>query len=78
MNIQIIGRLRDVRTIARKRTMQEIRDVERLRRRHGVRRWAHKKGIGLLRLPDGSVQLGAIGWYEAHGVGRVEIKLRFH
>jgi hypothetical protein len=33
------------------------------------------KGIGHIRLSTGRVRLAELPWYEAHGIGKKEIKL---
>jgi hypothetical protein len=48
-----------------------------LRRRHGQGRWRKRKGIATVRLRDGTVHTAEIHWYEAHGVGRYEVKIKF-
>jgi hypothetical protein len=32
--------------------------------------------VALLELPDGLVARGEVHWYEAHGLGRKELKLK--
>ncbi len=34
------------------------------------------KGIGRVRLPDGTVREAEIHWYEASGMGRKELKIK--
>jgi hypothetical protein len=74
MDFEIIGRIRDVETIAAGRT---IRQLGRLRRRHGKGEWRKRKGIATERLRDGTVHKAEVHWYEAHGIGRREFKLKF-
>ena len=74
MDFEIIGRIRDVETIAAGRT---IRQLGRLRRRHGKGEWRKRKGIATVRLRDGTVHEAEVHWYEAHGIGRREFKLKF-
>ena len=35
-----------------------------------------KKGFADVRLPDGSVVYAEIHWYEAHGIGKREYKIK--
>jgi hypothetical protein len=42
-----------------------------------VGRWRKRKGIGSVRLQDGTVHTAEIHWYEAHGIGRREFKIKF-
>jgi hypothetical protein len=55
-------------------TRGTIRDLARLRRLYGKGRWRKFKGTALVRLASGRVRLAELHWYEAHGIGRKEIK----
>jgi hypothetical protein len=74
MDFEIIGPVRNVETIA---TGPAIRQLPRLRRRHGKGRWRKRKGVARVRLQDGTVHTAEIHWYEAHGIGRREMKIKF-
>lgn len=71
MDVEIIGDITVVETIASGRG---IRDLKRLRRSYGRGRWRKMKGIARVRLPSGDVRLAEVHWYEAHGIGKREIK----
>ncbi|MGB9178405.1 MAG: hypothetical protein WCB68_04085 [Pyrinomonadaceae bacterium] len=71
MNFEIIGEITDIETIA---VGSKIRDVLRLRRMYGKGRWRKMKGVAQVRLRSGRVRLAELHWYEAHGIGRKEIK----
>jgi hypothetical protein len=43
---------------------------------YGRGRWRKRKGIALVRLPDGSEELAEVHWYEATGIGRRELKIK--
>lgn len=51
-----------------------IRNIDRLVKLHGKARWRKMKGFALVRLRDGRIRLAELHWYEAHGIGRVELK----
>jgi hypothetical protein len=53
-----------------------IHEIQRLRRQFGAGRWRKRKGIARVRLHDGTVRLAEIHWYEAHGLGRHEFKIK--
>lgn len=53
-----------------------IRDLTRLRRTYGGRRWRKVKGTALVELMTGEIRTAELHWYEAHGVGRKEIKIK--
>jgi hypothetical protein len=73
VDILIIGGLSRVETIAMGR---EIREIERLRRTYGSGRWRKRKGLARVRLPDGTIHRAEVHWYEAHGLGRKEFKIK--
>jgi hypothetical protein len=71
MDFEIVGEIAVVETIASGRG---IRDLKRLRRSYGKARWRKMKGIARIRLMTGRVRLAELHWYEAHGIGKREIK----
>jgi hypothetical protein len=73
MDFEVIGRLRDVETIA---VGAAIREVARLRRVHGKGHWRKRKGIASVRLADGFVCEAELHWYEATGIGKREMKIK--
>ena len=74
MDVEVVGPLREVTTIA---VGREIRELRRLRRRYGKGRWRKRKGLASVRLLDGTVHRAELHWYEAHGIGRREVKIKF-
>ncbi|HEU4597412.1 MAG TPA: hypothetical protein VFS10_19945 [Pyrinomonadaceae bacterium] len=73
MDFKIIGEVEGVETIAAGRG---VRDRARLKKQYGGGRWRKLKGIARVRLFDGTIRLAEVHWYEAHGVGRREFKLK--
>lgn len=73
MDFELIGEIKDVKTIASGRG---VRDRGRLRKLYGGARWRKVKGVAQVRLPNGRIRTAEIHWYEAHGVGKREIKLK--
>jgi len=71
MGFEIVSEITDIETIA---IGSRIREVLRLRRMYGKGRWRKLKGIARVRLRSGRVRLAELHWYEAHGIGRKEIK----
>lgn len=53
-----------------------IRVLARLQKLYGRRRWRKLKGRALVELPDGCVVNAEIHWYEAHGIGRKNMKVK--
>jgi len=68
---EIIGEIADVELIARG---PGIRDLSRLNRQYGKANWRKLKGSALVRLNSGHVRRAELHWYEAHGLGKREIK----
>lgn len=71
MDVEIVGEITVVETIARGRG---IRDLKRLRKNYGKGQWRKVKGTARVRLPNGHIRLAELHWYEAHGIGKREIK----
>jgi hypothetical protein len=71
MNFDIISDITDTESIAKGKG---IHDIARLRRTYGVGNWRKLKGIARIRLASGRVRLAELHWYEAHGIGKKEIK----
>ena len=71
MPYEIVSDITQVETIA---VGSRIREVPRLRRLYGRGRWRKLKGVALVRLQTGRIRKAELHWYEAHGIGRKEIK----
>jgi hypothetical protein len=71
MDFELVGGITDVETIAAGRG---IRDLLRLRRLYGKGYWRKMKGIARIRLRSGRIRLAELHWYEAHGIGKKELK----
>jgi len=70
---ELVSKIENVETIA---IGSGIRDVARLRKMYGRGRWRKLKGVGRVRLLDGSEFEAELHWYEAHGIGRKEVKVK--
>lgn len=73
MDVEFVGTITDVETIA---TGRSIRDLARLKKFYGAGRWRKLKGMAQVRLPDGAVRRAEVHWYEAHGIGKKELKIK--
>lgn len=71
MQFQIISPLRHVEMIA---AGHGIRELARLKQVYGAGRWRKLKGIATIVL-RGSVVDAELHWYEAHGFGKVEMRI---
>ena len=70
---EVISPIENTETIA---VGSGIRDIERLRKTYGSGRWRKLKGFATVRLEDGYQSLAELHWYEAHGIGKREIRLK--
>ncbi len=73
MYFEILGDIRQIETFASGRG---IRELARLQKAYGRGNWRKRKGVAEVRLPDGTVRLAEIHWYEASGIGRKEFKIK--
>ena len=73
MKFEIVGEIEQIETIASGRGVQ-ARD--RLQKVHGQGYWRKLKGVATVRLPNGALRKVELHWYEAHGVGRRDIKIK--
>jgi len=74
MDFEIIGEIRNIEPIARG---IGVRERARLWKHYGRGRWRKVKGFASVRLTDGTVHTAELHWYEAHGIGRKEVKIKF-
>jgi hypothetical protein len=70
---KIIGSIWDVETIA---SGKSIRERRRLQKAYGGRRWRKLKGTAMVKLADGTMCHAEVHWYEAHGIGAKEFKIK--
>ena len=73
MDFEIVGEITDIETFA---IGNSIRELPRLRRIYGPGRWRKRKGNARIRLTDGTLCDAEVHWYEAHGIGRKELKIK--
>ncbi|HSS20687.1 MAG TPA: hypothetical protein VLL54_11480 [Pyrinomonadaceae bacterium] len=74
MKFELVGKIESVKTIA---VGRRIHDLIKLRKKYGRGRWRKLKGTGRVRLPNGSECQAELHWYEAHGIGRKEMKIKY-
>ena len=71
--IEILSEITDIETIA---TGHSIRELDRLQKMYGRGRWRKLKGFATVRLPDDTICQAEIHWYEAHGIGKQDFKVK--
>jgi hypothetical protein len=73
MALEILSEIADIETIG---TGQGVHIRRYLDRIYGVGRWRKMKGIATVRLADGTICRAEIHWFEAHGIGRKDFKVK--
>ncbi|MCG3163207.1 MAG: hypothetical protein JMDDDDMK_04592 [Acidobacteria bacterium] len=73
MRFEIVGAITNLEVIA---VGSGIRNLAYLRKRYGRGRWRKMKGIAKVKLLDGTIHTAEIHWYEAHGVGKRDFKIK--
>ena len=71
----LVSEITDIQVIARG---PGIRDLSRLNRQYGRGNWRKLKGKAMIRLRTGRVRLAELHWYEAHGIGKREMKRKYY
>ena len=70
---KILSGIRDIEAIASGRGVYIRRYLERT---YGQGHWRKMKGIATVELADGTICEAEIHWYEAHGIGRKDFKIK--
>ena len=73
MHFEIIGKIIETETIA---AGNGIRILPLLRKRFGSGRWRKIKGIATVRLLDRTLRRAEVHWFEAHGIGKKEMRIK--
>ena len=73
MHFEILGEIEKVEVIAKG---ARLRERGRLRKLYGKGPWRKLKGIARIKLYDGEICTAEIHWYEAHGIGKEEFKIK--
>lgn len=73
IDFEIVSEITDIETIA---AGTGVRDRARLKKQYGKGRWRKLKGTAQVKLTSGRIRLAEIHWYEAHGIGKREFKLK--
>lgn len=73
MKFEIVGQITEIETIA---VGTGIRVLPYLRKFYGRGRWRKLKGIATVRLSNGILRVVELHWYEAHGIGKRDFKIK--
>lgn len=71
--VDIVGEITEIEVVA---VGNSIRELSRLRKVYGQGRWRKLKGRATVRLPDNVLCEAEVHWYEAHGIGKRDIKVK--
>ena len=73
MKFEILGPIRAIVIIARG---PGVKVLSYLRKAYGHGRWRKLKGVATVRLEDGQQHAVELHWYEAHGIGKRDQKIK--
>ena len=73
MDFEVVGAIENIETIA---VGSAIREAARLAKAYGPGRWRKLKGTAAVLFSDGTTARAEVHWYEAHGIGRKELKIK--
>ena len=75
MKFEITSKIENIEVIA---IGTNIRDLAYLQKTYGRGRWRKLKGRAYVKLPNGRMRQVELHWYEAHGIGRKDIKIKYY
>lgn len=73
MKFEVVGEIRDIENIA---SGPGVRTRGQLRKAYGRGRWRKLKGVATVRLPNDALRKVELHWYEAHGIGKRDLKIK--
>ena len=73
MYFQVVGTIKQIQVIA---TGLGVRERRRLWKAYGQGRWRKLKGMARVKLANGELMSAELHWYEAHGIGKREFKIK--
>ena len=73
MRFEVVGEIDHVETIA---SGSGVKTRALLQKVHGRGRWRKRKGVATVRLANGKLRRVELHWYEAHGIGKRDFKIK--
>ena len=73
MKFRLVSEIKNIENIA---VGSRIRNLAYLQKMHGHGRWRKLKGTALVELLNGKIRRVELHWYEAHGIGKKDIKIK--
>jgi hypothetical protein len=68
-----VGKIEDIEIIA---VGSSVDVLLYLHKTYGHGRWRKMKGAAYIRLPNDNIRWVELHWYEAHGIGRKDMKIK--
>ncbi|MBI4179505.1 hypothetical protein HY522_08805 [bacterium] len=72
-NFEVVGRIANIEVVA---SGSGVRLRRHLNKAYGRGRWRKLKGVATIRIPNGVFRVVELHWYEAHGIGRRDLKIK--
>ena len=73
MKVDVVGAITEIEPIAAGPSLK-VRAF--LRKAYGRGRWRKLTGVATVRLPNGRLRRVELHWYEAHGIGKRDLKIK--
>ena len=73
VKFEIVGEIEHIETIA---AGAGVRVRQLLNKVYGRGRWRKRKGLATVRIANGTTRRVELHWYEAHGIGRRDFKIK--
>ena len=73
MTFEVIGQIEQEETIASGRGVRARAYLQKI---YGRGRWRKRKGVATVRLANGQLRRVELHWYEAHGIGKRDMKIK--
>jgi hypothetical protein len=73
VRFEVVSQIEGIEVIA---VGTNIRDLAHLQKMYGIGRWRKLKGVAQVQLPNGKIRRVELHWYEAHGIGRKDVKIK--
>ena len=75
MDFEIVSNVENIETIA---IGSSIRVLEYLQKTYGHGRWRKLKCVATVKIPNGQFRRVELHWYEAHGIGKRDMKIKYY
>jgi hypothetical protein len=73
VKFDVVGAIEEVETIA---AGPSVKVRKFLYKTYGRGNWRKRKGVATVRLPNGRFHRVELHWYEAHGIGKRDFKIK--